>query len=175
MNDFTNGQAAAQPPETKEETKEEDKKKEKGQPYAEAAKELGFPVHGAAWLVKTRIIPPLLDTENRTLLFVISRIYKLPGFLKIGLGQLPVRERYRLVATAGMQKWESYVFSRYFNLKPNVRLRVKDVRDEVKAYYKAKKGDKMSDEQIDARIRSIRNQAYQARFKERAKLAEKKK
>lgn len=162
MNDFTNGPTAAQPIDI---TKGKSTKPG-ARTYLEAAKEIGFPIHGAAWLVKIGIIPPTLDSNDFNVLNLINRVYKNPGFLKFGMRQLPIRERRRLVETADMARWESYVFSRYFNLKSNVRIRVKDVREEVKGYYRAKNEiEILSDEQIDARIREIRNQAHQVRFR----------
>lgn len=79
-----------------------------------------------------------LTDEDIKNIGIILKVYEDPVLLKARLTKFSKARRKDLIRTAGLTKWESYVFNRYRNHilnKSGKRLVVKQVTDEVRHYY----------------------------------------
>lgn len=114
-------------------------------------------------LVKEGILTSSLDTERDidTLLF-LNETWADRTLLRAQLATLSKAERVRLIDTADLNKWETYVFSRYKNACG--RLPLEMVVSEVELIFKFK-----VDGFAKRRIRQIRDRIHNARHYEKKK------
>ncbi|KIE43935.1 hypothetical protein [Geobacter anodireducens] len=113
-------------------------------------------------LITEGILTETLDRDHDIeALELLHRIWADATILRSQLATLPKKRRLNLIETADLNRWETYVFSRYKN--SSGRLPVDRVAGEVEATF----GVKIND-YIRARIERIRKKVQNARYYKKA-------
>ena len=119
------------------------------------------------FLEREEIIQDPLTRENLIGLYLLEQIWGNKAVLRAQLIRMSLKTREGFVRTVALNsKWERYAYSRYFNQKPESRLSLQQVIEEIQTTFRFE----LTKKQIN-RIRNIRSKAQVARYRDMKKKA----
>ena len=117
-------------------------------------------------LQREAIIQEPLTREDLIGLHLLEQVWGNKTVLRSQISRMSFNARKKFVQTVALNsKWERYAYSRYFNQKPESRLPLTQVIEEIQITFRFE----MTRKQIN-RIRKIRTQAQVARHREKKKM-----
>jgi len=112
-------------------------------------------------LIEDSIVAAPLSQQDRKFLSALGRIWKDEWYVAQMNKSFTVDKRAMMLAFPDFGKIERYVLSSYLNLKPGMKLSVKEVIRRIRQHFKV--------EYPAAKIRRVRQIAYNLRRQERGK------
>lgn len=120
------------------------------------SRQIKIPLRALKQMVKAGLIGDPPSPEEINNLAFLSHFWGKPGWLRMQITKLSIKNRLALVLPAEMDKVSSYIFNRYLNAED--RLYVRQVADEVQHYYGVP-----VDEHLIRKIYRLRAKARRAR------------